>query len=113
MGGWERINPELRAVCRAAHVDGECSGREGDKLIAAIKALQQSEYVIHGAPVDGPISPATKDAQYKHRGTQQVYIIFWLNHVLRALHPEQYPRIDLMPQFVWRIKEQALAPFLA
>ena len=38
-------------------------------------------------------------------------ILYPLNAVLQQMHPAQFPRIDLMPEFVWRIKDKATAPF--
>jgi len=60
---------------------------------------------------DGRISPATGWG-YTYHGQKHLFGVFYLNAVLRVLHPQQYPRIDLMPEFVWRIRQQAVAPFL-
>jgi hypothetical protein len=88
-------------------VTGECSGRDGDPLIGAIRILQQFS---HGQP-DGRVSPASQ-AQYNYHHTGHHYLIFYLNAVLRRMHPDQYPRIDLMPDFIWRIKKTATHPFI-
>src|SRR5262249_50141716 len=40
------------------------------------------------------------------------FVIFYLNAALRLLYPAQYPRIDLMPEFIWRIKDTATYPFI-
>jgi hypothetical protein len=108
MGRWEKMAPEPRAVYRDTPVNGECSGREGDPLIASIKALQLS---TQGGVVDGRVSPAPKGVYYHHSGLH-TYLIFYLNAALRLLYPEQYPRIDLMPEFVWRLKHKATQPFI-
>ena len=109
MAKWDRMKPELRAVYRTTPVNGECSGRDGDPLIAIIKTLQRSE---SGLMVDGRVSPPTKGATYAHHGARHTFLIFYLNAVLRALHPDQYPRIDLIPEFIWRIKDKATNPFI-
>ena len=109
MGKWERLDPELRAVCAATRVNGECSGHRDDPLVPVIMALQRSQ---HGLEVDGRVTPPTKSATYGSHGSRHAYLIFYLNAVLRALHPAQYPRIDLMPEFIWRIRDKATSPFI-
>jgi len=109
MGKWERLDADLRAICRTTPVNGRCTGREDDPLIAIIKALQRSE---SGLMVDGRVSPPTKGATYTYHGARHTFLIFYLNAVLRVLHPNQYPRIDLMPEFIWRIKDKATNPFI-
>lgn len=109
MAQWDRMKPELRAVYRTTPLNGECSGRDGDPLIAAIKTLQRS---VPGLMVDGRVSPPTKGATYAYHGARHTFLIFYLNAVLRVLHPNQYPRIDLMPEFIWRIKDKATNPFI-
>jgi hypothetical protein len=106
---WTQIGPQLREVFRSTPINGACSGREGDKLITVIRALQSSEYA-RGGMVDGRVSPA-RGATYQHHGAKHTYTIFYLNAALRYLYPQHYPRIDLMPEFVWRIKDKATAPF--
>jgi hypothetical protein len=29
-----------------------------------------------------------------------------LNKILKAVHPREYPRLDLMPELVWRISDK-------
>jgi hypothetical protein len=108
--GWNHLNPKLREIFRTTTVNGECSGREGDNLVAIIRALQSSEYG-RGGLVDGRVSPA-RGATYMHHGANHTYTIFYLNAVLRYTYPQFYPRIDLMPEFVWRIRDKAIAPFI-
>jgi hypothetical protein len=108
LGQWDKTPPELRATLRNTNVNGECSGRDGDPLIASIKALQQRFRNM----VDGRVSPAGKQVQYSYHNAEHTFIIFRLNAALRVLHPTQYPRIDLMPDFIWRIKDIATAPFI-
>ena len=78
-------------------------------LVAAIYALQRA--LARGGPVDGRVSPA-KGAKYSHHRAKHIYLIFELNGYLRVMHPDQYPRIDLMPEFPWKLKEFARAPFV-
>jgi len=109
MGKWDRLSPELRAACRTTPVSGECSGRESDPLVPIIKALQRSQ---KGLKVDGRVTPPHAGSHYIYHGASHAYLIFYLNAVLRALHPTQYPRIDLMPEFVWRVRDKATYPFI-
>ena len=100
---------ELRGAFDKIGVNGECSGRDGDLLVDSIKALQRGL----GTIVDGRVSPATKGGSFAYAGGRSAFlIIFPLNAVLQQMHPGQYPRIDLMPEFVWKIKDEATAPFL-
>ena len=109
MGKWNRIPADLRALCDKTLVNGKCSGSEDDQLVGLIKALQRSQ---KGLKVDGQVTPATAEVMYNYHGTAHTYLILYLNAVLRALHPTQYPRIDLMPEFIWRTKAKATAPFI-
>ena len=110
LGKWDRIKPDLRAICDRTPINGECSGREGDPLIDIIRALQRSQA---GLKVDGQVTPPPKkDAQYTHHGSRHTYLIFYLNAALRYLHPTQYPRIDLMPEFIWKVRDKATSPFI-
>jgi hypothetical protein len=109
LGQYGRMPADLRAICAQTPVNGSCTGREGDALIASIKALQRFDA---GAIVDGRVSPLAKDAIYNHRGERHQLVIVLLNGILRNMYPQLYPRIDLMPEFVWRIKDKATAPFI-
>ncbi len=112
MAKWERIPVDLRAELARTPVSGECTGREGDMTIASIKALQRSKIVVEAQGLlDGRVSPAKGNGHYSNQGGSPVYLIFYLNYTLRALYPQQYPRIDLMPEFIWRIRAQAIDPF--
>ena len=62
--------------------------------------------------MDGQVTPPKKDVQYTYHGSRHTYLILYLNAALRYLHPTQYPRIDLMPEFIWRIKDKATFPFI-
>jgi hypothetical protein len=39
-----------------------------------------------------------------------VYLIMRLNQILKV-HPREYPRLDLMPEFVWRISDKVKPVF--
>ena len=107
---WNKLDARLREVFATTPISGECTGHEGDMLISSIKALQQSD-MLKGAMVDGLVSPA-KGGHYKYHGGERTYLIFYLNAVLRVLYPKLFPRIDLMPEFIWRIRDKATAPFI-
>ena len=107
---WDRIPADLRKVLAQTPVSGSCTGRDNDPLVTSIKAFQASELMT--GMVDGRVSPAKGGGYYKYYGDKQAFLILRLNGVLRVLHPQQYPRIDLMPEFIWRIRDQVKAPFI-
>lgn len=106
---WPQVSPALKARLLEVGLTNSCSGRDGDRVVEGIKALQQ-EYQM---PVDGRVSSVPRgSAQYSGRGGKSTYLIFYpLNAVVAQMHPQQWPRIDLMPEFAWRLKEKATAPF--
>jgi hypothetical protein len=103
------LQPGLRDAISKVGVNGQCSGRDGDPLVDGIKALQREYSWME----DGRVSPVTKDGTYidVHGARNTFLIVYPLNAVLAQMHPAQWPRIDLMPEFVWRIKDKATAPF--
>lgn len=110
LGKWsvQFFGTELRAALDNLSISGECSGRDGDSLVECIKALQQHLNLL----VDGRVSPGTPGGTYVDGGGRSTFLIIYpLNAVLQQMYPAQYPRIDLMPEFVWRIKDKATAPF--
>jgi hypothetical protein len=98
---------DFRSGLGKAGVNGSCTGRADDPLVVAIKAVQERFHLV----VDGRVQPPSGDYYFYH-GSPHRYFIFYLNAVLRALHPQQYPRIDLMPEFIWRVRDKAVAPFI-
>ena len=105
---WPQVRPELRDEIEKIGVNGECNGRDGDKLVEGIKALQRFLNLM----VDGRVSPVSKKGQYVDHGSKSTFLIIYpLNAVVAQMYPTLWPRIDQMPQFVWRIKSQAQAPF--
>ena len=82
MGKWDRMSPDLRAICSRTPVNG----RAGDAPEAEI------QYSLHGG--------------------SHLYLIFYLNAALRGLHPARYPRIDPMPEFIWRVRDKVTKPFV-
>jgi hypothetical protein len=106
---WAHLRPDVRDAIGKMGVNGECSGRDGDPVVDGIKALQRA----YGLMVDGRVSPVTKGATYAYGGSRSTFLIIYpLNAVLAQMHPAQWPRIDLMLEFVWRIKDRAMAPFI-
>jgi hypothetical protein len=110
LGKFQGTAPEVRAAIDKMTVNENCNGRDGDPLVEAIKTLQR---FLNHPLVDGRVSPVkTGEGTYQHAGTRGVFLILYpLNAVLQQMHPQQFPRIDLMPEFVWRIKDKATAPF--
>ncbi len=110
LGKWQGFGAELRAAFGKLPVNGECSGRDGDSLVDSIKVLQR----YMGVMADGRVSPVTTGGgTYTSGGGRSPFLIIYpLNAILQQMYPAQYPRIDLMPEFVWRIKDKATAPFI-
>ena len=107
---WAHFKPELRDAIGKAGVNGECSGRDDDPLVMGIRALQRA----HSWMDDGRVSPVRSGGTYVdiHGGQNTFLILYPLNAVLAQMHPAQWPRIDLMPEFIWRVKDKAIAPFI-
>lgn len=97
---------KLKQLFSAAGLTSNCSGREGDPLIAAIKAYQAEVR----RPVDGRVSPA-KGLSYNSGDEHHKFIVLGLNMNLRRLHPGVYPRLDKMPHFPWRLANKVAGPF--
>jgi hypothetical protein len=109
MRAWNHIPEATKAILRNAPLSEHCSGREDDALVVAIKAIQRLNPTMK---VDGRVSPVLSAAgTYRYRGRNTLFLIFGFNNALKELHPQQYPRIDLMPEFAWQLKPQATAPF--
>jgi len=106
MSKFDALPMDLRTVLAKTPVSGRCTGREGDQLITSIRAVEKIPFI--GA-TDGKVSPVKGDQFY---GRGHTYVIVYFNNILRSMYPQQYPRIDLMPEFIWRIKDKAFAPFL-
>lgn len=102
-------SPMLVGKLKSVGLNGNCNGRDGDPLVEGIKALQQH----YGLMLDGRVSTVPKgSAQYGGRGARNTFLIVYpMNAVLAQMHPAQWPRIDLMPEFAWVLKEQATNPF--
>ncbi len=108
MSKWIHLSVDSRSHYSKTGVNGLCTGREGDPLINAITVLQQDQDLM----VDGRVSPPSSSTSYSYHGEKHRFLIFYLNAALRVLHPQQYPRLDLMPEFIWRIKDKATSPFI-
>jgi hypothetical protein len=108
MRSWSYTPEAVKPILRNASITEHCSGRENDPLVVAIKAVQR---VNPAMMVDGRVSPAVRDGTYAHRGRNPMFLIFVLNNALKMMHPQQFPRIDLMPEFAWQLKQSASRPF--
>jgi hypothetical protein len=92
---------DLRQIMQNVGVNDSCDGRPDHPLVVAIQAVQRR---FHHSPVDGRVSPA-KGVTYRHHYGEHAFLIFRLNAVLRVAHPDQYPRLDMMPEFAWRLRK--------
>ena len=107
MGNWQpasKIWPGLKKV----NINGTCSGRADDPLVNTIQ-LAQAEF---GGEMDGRVSPMKNSAKFTHQGISHLFMIMTMNMALSQLYPQHYPRLDLMPEFIWRIKDKVTYPFV-
>jgi hypothetical protein len=107
MGGWQpasQIWPGLKKV----NINGNCTGRPNDPLVETIKLAE----AVFGGEMDGRVSPIKTSAKFSFHGHKYPFLIMVMNIALSQLYPQQYPRLDLMPEFIWRIKEQVVYPFV-
>ena len=88
-------------------INGACTGRADDPLVDTIKTAE----AVFGWDMDGRVTPMTNSAQFTVHGIKYVYLIMYMNIALRQMYPQQYPRLDLIPEFVWRIKDKVVYPF--
>lgn len=106
---WPARSQRLRDGLSKVNISGECSGAPDDPLVASLKFFQGEL----GVKQDGRVSPARgSGGKYNRGGVKYPYLVFHLNAVLRELHPDQYPRLDKMPEFIWRIKDKVTTPFI-
>lgn len=81
---------DLRSLLGGLRVGVDCTGREDDQLVIAIRAHQRSRKA--GGAQDGKVSVmAGSDEFYKE---DRAFIIALLNNNLFDAAPETYPRID-------------------
>jgi len=107
MGSWQpasQIWPGLKKV----NINGTCSGRTDDPLVETIKLVE----AVFGGEMDGKVSPIKSSAKFTYHGIKYPFLLMVMNIALGQLHPDKYPRLDLMPEFVWRIKEKVTYPFV-
>jgi len=90
------------------NINGTCSGRADDPLVETIKLAE----AVFGGEMDGKVSPIKSSAKFTYHGIKYPFLLMVMNIALGQLHPDKYPRLDLMPEFVWRIKEKVTYPFV-
>jgi len=89
------------------NINGRCSGLADDPLVDTIKLAQ----AVFGGEMDGRVSPMHRSAKFMHGGIKYTFLIMIMNVALSKLYPDQYPRLDQMPQFIWQIKDHFTYPF--
>lgn len=85
---------ERRAIYMRIEVNGVCSGRDDDPLVAAIVAHQQR--LAHPV-VDGRVDPVPGSSGALRVGGGKSYFIIRLGARFATLYPHTWPRIDLIP----------------
>ena len=79
-----------------------------DNLVEKITFLQS----LISVDMDGRVDPMLNSARYTTSiGSKDVYLIVRLNQILKEVHPREYPRLDLMPEFIWRISDKVKPVF--
>ena len=86
------------------------------KGLASLRALDHKKITflqsLISVDVDGRVDPTLNSARYTTSiGSKDVYLIMRLNQILKEVHPREYPRLDLMPEFVWRISDKVKPVF--
>ena len=81
MRTWSYVPEATKTVLRNTPITQDCSGREDDSLVVAIKAIQRLNPAMK---VDGRVSPAVRDGTYHHQGRNTMFLIFALNNVLKC-----------------------------
>jgi hypothetical protein len=85
----------VREAFAKTNVKGSCTGMKTDNLVEKIT-----------------VDPMLNSARYTTSiGTNDVYLIMRLNQILKEVHPREYPRLDLMPEFIWRISDKVKPVF--
>jgi hypothetical protein len=100
--------PSIREAFAKTNVNGTCTGLQTDNLVEKITFLQS----LISVDMDGRVDPMLNSARYTTSiGSKDVYLIMRLNQILKEVHPREYPRLDLMPEFVWRISDKVKPVF--
>jgi hypothetical protein len=100
--------PSIREALAKTNVNGSCTGLQTDNLVEKITFLQS----LISVDMDGRVDPMLNSARYTTSiGSKDVYLIMRLNQILKEVHPREYPRLDLMPEFVWRISDKVKPVF--
>jgi hypothetical protein len=108
IAGYATDAHSFRESLRKVPISGSCSGDESDETVEKIKFLQ----ALTTGPMDGRVSPIHQSVRYTDgSGVRHIYLIFWLNQILKDLHPREFPRLDLMLPFVWRISNKVKPVF--
>jgi hypothetical protein len=83
-------------------------GLKTDNLVEKITFLQS----LISVDMDGRVDPMLNSARHSTSiGVKDVYLIMRLNQILKEVRPREYPRLDLMPEFVWRISDKVKPVF--
>ena len=100
--------PSIREAFAKTNVNGSCTGMQTDNLVEKITFLQS----LISVDMDGRVDPMHGSARHSTSiGVKDVYLIMRLNQILKDVHPREYPRLDLMPEFIWRISNKVKPVF--
>ncbi|WP_413993503.1 hypothetical protein ACMDCR_16280 [Labrys okinawensis] len=98
----------FRDAFAKVNINGRCSGLKDDPLLDQINLLQ----ALTQGPMDGRVTPIHGSARYTGLfGIRYVYLVIWLNNILKQVHPKEYPRLDLMPEFAFQLGPQVKPVF--
>lgn len=99
----------IKEAFAKTNVNGACTGLKDDNLVEKITFLQS----LISVDTDGRVDPILGSARHSTSiGVKDVYLIMRLNQIIKEVHPREYPRLDLMPEFVWRISDKVKPVFL-
>jgi hypothetical protein len=98
----------IKEAFAKTNVNGACTGLKTDNLVEKITFLQS----LISVDMDGRVDPIVGSARHSTSiGGKEVYLIMRLNQILKEVHPREYPRLDLMPEFIWRISDKVKPVF--
>ncbi|MBV9907883.1 MAG: hypothetical protein JOY52_10005 [Hyphomicrobiales bacterium] len=98
----------IKEAFAKTNVNGSCTGLKDDNLVEKIIFLQS----LISADMDGRVDPILGSVRHSTSiGGKEVYLILRLNQILKEVHPREYPRLDLMPEFIWRVSDKVKPVF--
>jgi hypothetical protein len=108
VAGADGKGQSIKEAFSKTNVNGACTGLKTDNLVEKITFLQS----LISVDMDGRVDPIVGSVRHSTSiGVKDVYLIMRLNQIIKDVHPREYPRLDLMPEFIWRISDKVKPVF--